>query len=111
MNTQVIFECPLTKYQIEYIINNQNQTALFNMVYSDYKNTKAFLSLLRTSIDQLKSKNIIYIMQCVSVDEWKRYLENKTSWKIENENIIQQVCMIKCPVNDFLENYGVGIGL
>ncbi len=111
MNSQIIFECPITKYRIEYIVNDTKRTALFNMAISDYKNMKAFLALIRSSVDQLKNKNIEFIMQCVSIDEWEQYLKDKTSWTIENSNKIQQVYMLKCQIDDFLENYGVGIGL
>lgn len=111
MNSQVVFECPITKYSIEYIINDTKRTALFNMTISDYKNMKAFLALVRSSINQLKNKDIEYIMQCVPIDEWNKYLKDRTSWSIENSNNIQQVHMLKCPIDDFLENYGVGIGL
>ena len=108
---QAIYSCPITKYRIEYIINNSKHTALFNTVISDYKNMKAFLALIRSSIDQLIVKNIQYIMQCITFEEWDNYLKDKTSWTIETSNNNQQIHMIICPINDFLENYGVGIGL
>ena len=72
---------------------------------------KAFLALLRSSIDTLKTKNIKYIMQCVELLEWAEYLDNKTSWQINNKNELEQTVMLKCDIDDFLENFGVGIGL
>lgn len=105
------FECSITKYRIEYILNPQKDIALFNIVESDYKNMKAYLALLRSSVDQLKGMNIKFIMQCITFDDWTNFLDCKTSWQIHDSNDKQEIHMIKCDIDDFLENYGVGIGL
>lgn len=105
------YSCPITKYRVEYIISSTKDIALLNIIESDYKNMKALLALLRSSIDILKTKNIKYIMQCVEEKEWLEYLNGKTSWVINNSNELEQTHMLKCDIDDFLENFGVGIGL
>ncbi|AYV77299.1 MAG: hypothetical protein Barrevirus31_2 [Barrevirus sp.] len=113
--TREIYDCPITKYKVEYIINENKGTkekvALFNTVVTDYKNMKAFLSLIRSSIDQLKEKNIQYICQTVTIKEFNEFLKDKTSWQVITSSEKEEICMIKCPIDDFLENYGVGLGL
>ena len=106
---QQIYKCKVTNYNIEYIIDSEKKTALLNMIISDYKYIKALMNLLRNSIDDLQKKNISRIRQLVSKEEWDFYLKEKTTWMVigEAENHYQ----IECPIDDFLENYGRGIGL
>ena len=113
MNHSHVFNCNITKYKIEYIINNDsnNNVAILNTIICDYKNLKAFFALLRTSIDKLTEKKITTIQQTVSFQEWNTYLKNKTTWKIINTDNKIQIYDIECPINDFLQNYGVGIGI
>ena len=114
MNKQKIYKCQVTGYKIEYIINNQNHTATCGIIMCDYENMKAFLALLRSSIEQLKSnEGVLYIIQTVSDDEWINYLSGKTSWKIIVSDIKKnyKTHTIQCSIDDYLENYGVGLGL
>ena len=111
MNTHRNFSCPLTKYSLEYVINTTTRIALLNEINSDYKNIKGLCSLIRTSIDKLQKENIDTIIQFVAFSEWELYLKDKTTWKITHSDISNQVHTISCPANNFLENYGIGIGL
>jgi len=108
MSQQKIFKCSITNYYIEYIIIN-DQCALVNTIICDYVNYKAFFALLRNSIDKLKEENIKYIQQFVSEEEWNAFLINKTSWKIINKNKDNDIVLLKCPIDDFLENFDIGV--
>lgn len=110
MNPTIVYTCPVTKYMIEFIINNELKTAEFNTIICDYIHMKAWISLLRTSIDKLIGLKITKMRQGVSMEEWTDYLEDKTSWKIINIDKISGIYYIECPIDDFLENYGKAIG-
>ena len=109
MSNQLIYKCKLTQYFVEYIENDN--IAYINAIGSDYKNLKAFLALLRSSVDNLKKKNICKIRQSVAFSEWENYLINKTTWEIKKIDNMMKIYEIECPIDDFLENYGIGIGL
>jgi len=106
-----VFTCNITKYKIEYIIDDNNKNAILNTIICDYQNLKAFLALLRTSIDKLIEKKIMSIGQTVSFNEWNDYLKNKTTWEIINTDNIAEIYDIECKIEDFLQNYGIGIGI
>jgi len=107
METQKIYKCQLTGYFIEFII--KDEYAYLNTVMTDYHNLKAFFVLLRNSVDSLIKLNIKKIKQTISHEEWELYLNGKTTWKIIKTT--QEVHEIECDINDFLQNYGVGIGI
>lgn len=111
MKQQLIFKCKITNYYIEFIVDEEKKEAIVNTIICDYKQIKAWMSLLRTSIEKLKSMKIQTIIQSVSYFDWNNYLKNKTSWKISNDDKINQVYEISCEINKFLENYGIGIGI
>lgn len=106
---QQIFKCPITNYYIEYIVDDENKCALINSIVTDYQHLKPLCALLRLSIDVLKNKHISHIKQNVSKEEYENFLKNKTSWNVSKE--YNDSLELECDVNDFLENYGVGIGL
>ena len=106
-----IYTCPVTKYKIEYIINPETHSALLNTILCDYKNIKAFMSLLRISIDGMNTLGIKTILQTVAFEEWDLYLKGKTSWKIINTDNKNQIYDIESTLDDFLSNYGIGIGI
>lgn len=107
MKSQVVFKCKVTGYYIEYIIDTDLNHALMNVVVTDYKHVKAFLALMRNSINNLKRRGVKRIRQFVSIDEWTKFLKNKTSWKVLNE---MDPYEIECDIDDFMTNYGIGIG-
>ena len=111
MKYPFVFSCHITNYKIEYIINDSDKVAIINTIICDYKNLKAFFSLLRTSIDKLMKKEIISIRQVVSFDEWNDYLKNNTTWQIINTDNVAEIYDIECKIEDFLQNFGVGIGI
>lgn len=111
MKYPFVFSCTITKYKIEYIIDDNDKTAILNTIICDYQNLKAFFALLRTSIDKLMEKKIMMIRQVVSFDEWNDYLENKTTWKIISVDNVSEIYDIECKIEDFLQNYGIGIGI
>lgn len=106
-----IYTCPVTKYKIEYIIDPVTCTAFLNTILCDYKNIKAFMSLLRISIDGLIANKINKIRQTVASSEWNMYLKGKTTWKIINTDKNNEIYDIECATDEFLSNYGVGIGI
>jgi len=106
-----IYTCPVTKYKIEYIIDPKSSTAFLNTILCDYKNIKAFMSLLRISIDGMNTYEIKKIRQSVAISEWNMYLKGKTTWKIINTDEHNEIYDIECALDEFLSNYGVGIGI
>lgn len=105
------FECPITKYSLEYVIDIQNHSALIKNINTDFVHLKAFVSLLRNSIDTLKKNDVKKIRQFVNDNDWKYLSQKNTSW---NRILImkqQDLYLIECPIEDFLENFGIGIGL
>ncbi len=110
MNQQYVFKCPITKYFIEYIVNTETGIANIGTIGSDFTCVKAFMALLRRSIDDLSQKNVTKVRQCVYRQEWAAFLENKTTWTIISD-AHNGVYEIECNIDDFLHNYGVGIGI
>jgi len=111
MKYSYVKKCPISKYFIEYIIDDELKIAYLNLIICDYKQIKYLLSLIRISIDELSVNKINKIRQTVTYIEWKKYLQNKTSWKIINDDKINEIYDIECLTSDFLKNYGIGIGL
>jgi hypothetical protein len=109
MSSSTVFECPLTKYKIEYVINEQ--IALLNTIVCDYKNFKAFIALLRMSVDKLIKRDIKFMQQTVAFEEWDLYLEDKTTWQIKQTDEQNEIYLIECDMDMFLTNYGIGIGV
>lgn len=109
MCEQYIFDCKVTNYFIEYIVDGEK--GILNTIVSDYQHIKPLVSLIRSSIEQLKKIHVTIIAQYVSFEEWNQYLKDKTTWQIVIHDNKTNIYMIECPINDFLENYGIGIGL
>lgn len=109
MKQQFISKCQTTGYYIEFIIDVESKSALMGTIVCDYVYFKAFLNLLRLSVDNLTKQNIKKIRQKVPFDEWKSYLENKTSWLVIDIN--NDIYELECDINHFLENYGIAIGM
>lgn len=109
MDIQKIYKCSITGYFIEFIL--KNECAYVNTIMTDYFNLKAFFVLLRNAIDSLIKLNIKTIRQTVSHEEWELYLSGKTSWRIIPYKTTMDIHEIECDINDFLQNYGVGIGI
>ena len=111
MRKSKVYRCKISGYRIEYIINYNDHIAETVFIMCDYQNMKAFLSLLRLSIDKLKEEQVTHIIQNITQDEWETYLKGKTSWNIIETDNKYNIHTIKCSIDDYLENYGVGIGL
>lgn len=112
MKEQKVFTCQLTGYYIEYIIDSSKQIALLNTIICDYVHINQFCALLKVSIEKLKEDyNIKEIIQTISSEEWELYLENKTTWKIIEKSYDKSIYDIVCNIDDFLSNFGIGIGL
>lgn len=109
MDKQLVFKCKISGYFIEYIMNDE--IAYINMINCDFTQVKLFMHLIRSSIDELKNKNIKKISQTIDLNEWKENVEDKTTFelvKIDNQN---NICDIQCDIDDFLENFGIVLGL
>ena len=112
MKRSKVYKCPITAYMVEYYIDNDNEVAETGSFITDYQNMKSFLALLRSSVEQLKrDEGVTHIIQTVGNDEWTTYLKDKTSWQIIKIDPKYRLCTIKCSIDDYLENYGVAIGL
>jgi hypothetical protein len=112
MKTPYIFNCNITKYKLEYIVDDTDKkVAYLNTILWDYQNLKAFLTLLRNSIDKLSQQGVNKINQCISHDDWELFLKGKTSWRVINSDENIRLYDIECDINEFLYNFGIGIGL
>lgn len=112
MRENRVFTCPLTRYRLEFIIDKETKSALLNTILCDYAFLKHFIALLRTSIDKLKyDENIVEIKQAVAYKEWDQYLKDQTTFKITNNDIQSQIYDISCSIDDFLQNFAIGMGL
>ena len=102
-----IYKCDVTGYIIEYGIEGDIANMMF--INCDFEYPKAFALLLRKSVNELKEDGINYVTQMVSTTDWDNYLKGVTTWTLEtNEN---NICTIKCRIDDFLKNIMIGLGL
>ena len=104
-----IYVCKITNYRIEYKLENDNAYMEYTY-FGDMKHPKAFIQLLRSSIDDLKEHNIKYVYQSVTNNDWNLFLKDKTKWTVINEDNVTGINLIKCEIDLFLENMGVGLG-
>jgi len=112
MNEELIFKAPIGDYYIKLVVRDgeNGKTAYINYIHTDYKYYKMLMALLRQSVDSLKDKQVTHIIQSVYVDEYNEQLRGRTSWVIM-KTYHDNSCDIICPIDDFLENFGVGIGI
>ena len=109
-NNQLVFDCNITKYYIEFILNNDK--AYMNTINWDYLNIKPFLQLIRTAIEKLKKNNHIKkIVQTISLVDWDNFVNKNTTFEIINKDNKLQICDIQCDIEDFLENFGIILGI
>ena len=112
MKTPYVFTCNVTKYKLEYIVDDSNKKiGYLNTILWDYKNAKAFFALLRNSIDKLMNIGVDKISHCVTFNDWEMFLKDKTSWKIIKIDNMTQTYDIECDISNFLINFGIGLGL
>ena len=113
MKQQFIFNCAVTKYRLEYIVETESKRGLLNIVLTDYKNKNPLLNLFRSSIDKLKKEGVTHIRQYVTSQDWESFLKGKTSWKIVGKETVMfiETLEIECEIDTFLENYAIGLGL
>jgi|AntRauTorckE6833_2_1112554.scaffolds.fasta_scaffold70126_2 hypothetical protein len=107
-----IYYCKLSNSKICYTIydiDELNKIALINFEYINWKECKLFILLLKKSIEELKDLGVIKIRQNVTLNDWSDILNKKTSWIINNTN--NDILLIECDLNDFLNNFRIGIGL
>jgi len=109
--TKYIEKCDKTNYSIEYIIDDEKKIAHMHIINSDFTKIKEFIDLLKKSCDHLKENNITTITQYTSCDDWKNFLENKTTWTLLYNSTEKNFCHIQCPIDNFLENIAIGLGL
>ena len=72
---------------------------------------KLFINLLKTSLDDLLSKNYKTFMQKVVVDEWEIFLKKNTDWNIVNEDKNNNTIDISCSLDKAMMNICKGLGL
>ncbi len=117
------YECNLTNYIVEFSLYKdqlQNNYAILEKVETDYRYIKAFMALLRRSIVDLQKKGYSYIRQYIFESEYTELLKDKTSFIVKFNHPHDKstpvkhhldVVEIECKIEDFLENYGVAMGI
>lgn len=106
---QIVYKCDITGYYLEYLY--QDEIAYMYNISSDFTHIKPLIQLIRTSIDKLKEINIKKIVQTVSMEEWYNWINSETSFRIINNDLHLGICEICCDIEDFLENFGIIIGV
>ena len=111
MSTKRRFECTITKYSLEYTVDDIRKCALLENINTDFIYMKALISLIKQSVVTLQEHGIKLIRQFIHCDEWNKYLVNKTSWKIISKDDYHKVYLLECNIEEFLINFGVGLGI
>lgn len=104
-----VYNCPITGYKIECLVDTKYNYAVLN-IFSDFEYMRALGSLVRISVEKLKEEGVKTIHQLIHANEWE-YLENKTTWKIIHKDLQNEIYELECHIDDFLGNFGTGIGL
>jgi hypothetical protein len=99
----------MTGYFIEYIIVDEN--AYMSTIHTDFKNMNSFVNILRLSYEELKKRNIKYVIQTVTLDDWENILKNVTTWTIVSHDNKYELYDVRCDIDDFLFNIGKSLGL
>jgi len=104
-----IYKCELSgdNNMISYDIDNDKATMTF--VAIDHKNMKLFFQLLKSSLNDISTKDIKYINQYINIEEWSYLKGKRTSWTIINE--FKEEYLIECPMEDAIENIGIAFGI
>ena len=108
-----IYYCKLSNSKIYYNIydiDKFNKVALINFEYINWNEFKLFIHLLRRSIEELKELEVTKIRQNITLDDWNEILNKKTSWSIYSHGVNNSL-LVECDLCDFLENFGIGLGL
>jgi hypothetical protein len=103
-----LFRCKITNYSIKFDLHPPE--AIMGETSCNYVNIKAWLLLLRRTIDSLKSQAITHITQGVTQEDWDLYLKDKTTWTIKDTGAVSAF-YITCPIDDFLTNYTIAMGI
>ena len=77
MSTKRRFECTITKYSLEYTVDDIRKCALLENINTDFIYMKALISLIKQSVVTLQEHGIKLIRQFIHCDEWNKYLVNK----------------------------------
>ena len=104
------FKCDLTGNVLEFYLDRIEKIAYFNIKECDPTKPKPLFQLLRTSIDDIKSKGFLKIRQDVIMEDWKYFESKKTSWKSVFESKYGTM-MIETCIDDAIENIALGLGI
>ena len=104
-----ICKCEISgdKNVVSYQIGGDRAVMTFDAI--DHENIKFFFQLLRTSLCDIANDKVKYIQQYIGLSEWEYFKEKRTSWKIVDSN--EQDHLIECPLEDAVENIGIGFGV
>ena len=67
--------------------------------YIDPDNGKLFVMLLKESFTQMKNKGCTRYKQCVSFDDWEKYLKKSEHWNIISQNFTEKTMIIDCDID------------
>ena len=103
------YHCPITDYELYFIIEEQNNLVILENVLCDYQYPRALALLFRSAHDDFQKMKITSVAQIVTVEDYENFLQNKTSWRIVWTK--DDLCKIICDLDDFLENFFIGTGI
>ena len=96
------FKCSITGYFFHVTISNKY--AYINDICTNYSNLMAFFTLMRNTIDELKTLGVRHIMKSVYTQEYNDMLKEKTTWKIV-KTYVDNTCDIMCSIDDYINNF------
>ena len=114
MNTNIErfdFQCKISENMIEYKCYKKEKEAHFDFHKIDQTLYKSWFVLLRESINALKTKGYLKVVQAVTNDDWERFLKDD-EWKIKStftQNGIT-IHLIECNIDDAIYNIAKGLG-
>jgi len=109
MSKPITFQCQTSGYILQFLVNND--TAIMDTIYCDYKYMNPLLHLLRQSYDGLVNNNIKIIQQRVLIEDYNNFLREKTSWHVINMDNTTMTYIIECDIQNFITNMAVGMGI
>ncbi|AYV83526.1 MAG: hypothetical protein Hyperionvirus8_10 [Hyperionvirus sp.] len=107
------FRCKISKNVIEYKCQKKEKKAFMEYSFIDVRLPKSFMVLLRSSIDQLREKGYVGVVQSVLEDDWNKFLK-KDKWKLVERvkyPAIGVCCVIECEIGDAIGCVARGLGV
>lgn len=102
------FKYKFSDNSIKFKLLEDKQEIWMENVYIDYEHPKIFFMLLKSAIEKFIELEYKFFVQTVLKEEWNEI--KHLNWTIYNDNPLNPYLIIKCDINDALENIVYGLG-